>query len=105
MWVRSLLIEAGATEAEMAKVTRLKDLGSPVADSWWAKELRESGRKERAEGRREGRREAEARARQNLRATLVRLARRKFGVETTKGLAPRCWRTSLVQGGSPKWPT
>ena len=67
----------------MARVQRLEDLGGPVVDSWFAKRLRESGRKERAEGRRE----AEARARQNLRATLVRQARRKFGVETAEELA------------------
>ena len=75
----------------MAKVQRLEDLGGPVVDSWFAKRLRESGRKERAEGlaegRREGRREAESRARRDQRATLVRLARRKFGVETAKELA------------------
>ena len=66
-----------------------------MVDSWFPKRLRESGRKERAEGRaegrregqREGRREAEARARRDQRATLVRLARRKFGGETAKELA------------------
>ena len=94
-WVRSLMIEAGAKEEDVAKVQRLEDLGGPVVDSWFAKRLRESGRKERAEGRaegrregqREGRREAEARAQRDQRATLVRLARRKFGVETAEELA------------------
>ena len=86
-WVRSLMIEAGAKEEDVAKVQRLEDLGGPVVDSWFAKRLRESGRKERAEGRREGRREAEARAQRGQRATLVRQARRKFGVETGKELA------------------
>ena len=86
-WVRSDMIEAGAKEEDVAKVQRLEDLGGPVVDSWFAKRLRESGRKERAEGRREGRREAEARAQRDQRATLVRLARRKFGVETAEELA------------------
>ena len=83
-WVRSLMIEAGAKEEDVAKVQRLEDLGGPVVDSWFAKRLRESGRKERAEGLKEGR--AEGR-REGLRATLVRQARRKFGVETGKELA------------------
>ena len=79
-WIRSWVIEAGAKEEDVAKVQRLEDLGGPVVDSWFAKRLRESGRKERAEGLKEGR--AEGR-----RATLVRQARRKFGVETGKELA------------------
>ena len=98
-WVHSLMIEAGAKEEDVAKVQRLEDLGGPVVDSWFAKRLRKSGRKERAEGleegraegrregRREGQRKAEALARQNQRATLVRQARRKFGVETAEELA------------------
>ena len=94
-WVRSLMIEAGATEAEMAKVTQLEDLGSLVVDSWWAREgreLRRRGREEgeakgRREGRQEGRREAETTAREDQRATLVRQAGRKFGEAAAGELA------------------
>ena len=97
-WVHSLMIEAGAKEEDVAKVQRLEDLGGPVVDSWFAKRLRKSGRKERAEGleegRAEGRREAEARARRDQRATLVRQARRKFGVETAEELAALLERVS-----------
>ena len=82
-----LLSPGDAAREGLVEVQRLEDLGGPVVDSWFAKSLRESGRKERAEGRREGRREAEAPARREQRATLVRLARRKFGVETGKKLA------------------
>ena len=71
-WVRSSMIEAGAKEADVAKVQRLEDLREPVVDSWFAKRFREGRREGRAEGRR---------------ATLVRLARRKFGVDTGKKLA------------------
>ena len=91
MWVRSSMIEAGAKEEDVAKVQRLEDLGEPVVDSWFAKELRESRRKSRAEGLEEGRelgrREAEARERQNQRAMLVRQAERKFSVEVANELA------------------
>ena len=94
-WVRSSMIEDGAKEEEMAKLQELEDLASPVVDTWWAAERREARRKGLEEGRREGRRqgreegreEGEARARLEQRATLVRLARRKFGSETAEGLA------------------
>ena len=79
-WVRSSMIEAGATEAEMAKVKQLEDLGGPVVDSWWAKEGRELRRRGREEGRREGRQEGQ-------RATLVRQAKRKFGEAVAGELA------------------
>ncbi len=82
-WVRSLMIEAGATEAEMAKVKQLEDLGGPVVDSWWARE----GRELRRRGREEGRQEAETIAREDQRATLVRLAGRKFGEAAAGELA------------------
>ena len=94
-WVRSSMIEEGAKEEEMAKLRELEDLASPVVETWWAAERREARRKGLEEGRREGRRqgreegrqEGEARARLEQRATLVRLARRKFGSETAERLA------------------
>ena len=90
-WVRSSMIEDGAKEEEMAKLRELGDLESPVVDTWWAAERREARRKGLEEGRRqgreEGRQEGEARARLEQRATLVRLARRKFGSETAEELA------------------
>lgn len=48
MWVRSSLLEAGASEVEVAKVTRLEDLGGPVVNSWWTKERQDLLRKETA---------------------------------------------------------
>ena len=97
------MIEEGAKEEEMAKLRELEDLESPVVDTWWAAERREShqkgleegrrqglreGRREgRQEARKEGRQESEARARLAQQATLVRLAQRKFGSETAEGLA------------------
>ena len=86
-WVRSSMIEAGATEAEMAKVKQLEDLGAPVVDSWWAKEGRELRRRGREEGRQEGRQEGQ-------RATLVRQARRKFGEAVAGELAALLERVS-----------
>ena len=86
-WVRSSMIEDGAKEEEMAELRELEDLASPVVETWWAAERREARRKGLEEGRREGRQEGEARARLEQRATLVRLARRKFGSETAEGLA------------------
>ena len=90
-WVRSSMIEAGAKEEDVARVRQLQDLAEPVVDSWFAKKFRESARKGLEaglrEGREEGRREAEARARRDLRATIERLARRKFGGETASALA------------------
>ena len=83
VWVRSSMIEDGAKEEEMAKLRELEDLASPVVETWWAAERREARRK----GLEEGRQEGEARARLERRATLVRLARRKFGSETAEGLA------------------
>ena len=72
----------------MAKLRELEDLASPVVDTWWAAERREARRKGLEEGRREGRQEGEARGRRlEWRATLVRLARRKFGSETAEELA------------------
>ena len=102
-WVRSSMIEEGAKEEEMAKLRELEDLESPVVDTWWAAERRESHRKGLEEGRRQGLREgrregrqearkesqqeSEARARLAQQATLVRQAQRKFGSETAEGLA------------------
>ena len=83
-WVLSSMIEEGAKEEEMAELRELEDLASPVVDTWWAAERREARRK----GLEEGRQEGEARGRGlGQRATLVRLARRKFGSETAEGLA------------------
>ncbi len=117
-WVRSSMIEEGAKEEDVAKLGELEDLGSPIVETWWASERREARRKGLEEGRqegreegrqegreegrqegrekglREGRREAEARASREQRATLVRLARRKFGDETAEGLA------ALLEGSS-----
>ncbi len=98
-WVRSSMIEAGATEAEMAKVKQLEDLGSPVVDSWWAREgreLRRRGREEgEAKGRREGRQEGRQEGRRDgQRATLVRQARRKFGEAAAGELAALLERVS-----------
>lgn len=110
-WVRSSMIEEGAKEAEVARVMKLEDLKSPIVETWWAKERREARRKGleegraegltkgleegrakgraegRAEGRSEGRRAAEADARREQRATLARLAERKFGADAAKDLA------------------
>lgn len=90
-WVRTSRIDEGAKEEEMAELRTLEDLGSPVMETWWAKERREAREKGHAEGRAEGHkqglREAEALLRRRQRATLVRLARRKFGAETAEALA------------------
>ncbi len=90
-WVRTSRIDDGATEEEMAELRTLEDLGSPVMETWWAKERREAREKGHAEGRAEGHkqglREAETLLRRRQRATLVRLARRKFGAETAEALA------------------
>ena len=70
-WVRSALIDDGAKEEDMENVRELADL-EPVVHSFWGAE--------RLAARREGREEGRA-------ATLVRLARRKFGAETADRLA------------------
>ncbi len=113
-WVRSLMIDQGAKEEDVAKVKQMGDLTGGVAQIWLAEdreknrrevreevrqevreevcqevreEVREEVRREvREEGRQEGRQEAEARALLERRATLVRLARRKFDAETAKEL-------------------
>ena len=145
-WVRSLMIDQGAKEEDVAKVKQMGDLTGGVAQIWLAedreknrrevreevrrevreevrrevreevrgevrreirgevrreirgevrrevrgevrREVREEVRREvREEGRQEGRQEAEARALLERRATLVRLARRKFDAETAKEL-------------------
>ena len=98
-WVRTSRIDEGAKEEEMAELRTLEDLGSPVMETWWAKERREAREKGhakghaeghaagRAEGHKQGLREAEALLRRRQRATLVRVARRKFGAETAEALA------------------
>lgn len=145
-WVRSLMIDQGAKEEDVAKVKQMGDLTGGVAQIWLAedreknrREVREEVRREvrgevreevrqevrgevreevrrevreevrqevreevrgeirrevreelrrevREEGRQEGRQEVEARALLERRATLVRLARRKFDAETAKEL-------------------
>ena len=104
-WVRSALIDDGAKEEDMENVQELRDL-EPVVHSFWGaerlaarREGREEGRAEgRAEGREEGREEGRAEGREEGRereqATVVRLARRKFGTETADGLV------SLLAGAS-----
>lgn len=89
-WVRSSMIEAGAKEEDMAEFEKLGDLEGPIVETWWLREREECLRKGRAEGREEvraevrekvreeARAEAEARVLAERRATLVRLARRKF---------------------------
>ena len=90
-WDAPTRLEEMLAEEAMAELRELEDLASPVVETWWAAERREARRKGLEEGRREGRRqgrqEGEARARLERRATLVRLARRKFGSETAEGLA------------------
>lgn len=70
----------------MERVRDLGDLESTVDDTWWSQPRREGIEQGLAQGRQEGHREAEARARLQQRATLVRLARRKFRAETAEGL-------------------
>lgn len=83
-WVRGALIDDGAKEAEVKRLQKLGDL-ERVADTFWGAE--------RLAERRKGRREV-ARARREQRATLVRLAGRKFGSETAEGLASLLERAS-----------
>jgi len=99
-WVRSGLIDDGAKEEEVKRLQRLGDLERVAHTFWGAERLaeRRKGRAEgravgRAQGRKEGRREAAA-ARREQRATLVRLAGRKFGSETAEGLASLLERVS-----------
>ena len=95
-WVRSALIEDGAKEGEVERLQRLGDL-ERVAHTFWGAERLAERRKGRAEGRAVGRaqgRKEAARARREQRATLVRLAGRKFGSETAEGLASLLERVS-----------
>ncbi len=88
-WVRRALIDDGAKEADMENVQELRDL-EPVVHSFWGAERLAARREGRAEGLAEGREEG----REREQATLIRLARRKFGAETADRLA------SLVAGVS-----
>ena len=85
-WVRRALIDDGAKEADMENVQELRDL-EPVVHSFWGAERLAARREGREEGREEGRAEGHAKGREEGRATLVRLARRKFGAETADQLA------------------
>ena len=81
----------------MENVQELRDL-EPVVHSFWGAERLAARREGRAEGLAEGREEGRAQGREDGRereqATLIRLARRKFGAETADRLA------SLVAGVS-----
>ncbi len=81
-WARSRMIAEGTKEEHMERVRDLGDLESTVDDTWWSQPRREGIE----QGIEQGRREAEAQARLRQRATLVRMARRKFGAETSEGL-------------------
>lgn len=90
-WVRSSLIDDGAKEADVKNVQELSDI-EPVVHTFWGAERVAERRKGREEGRAEGREEGRAEGYREQQATLVRLARRKFGSETADGLA------SLLEG-------
>ena len=92
-WVRRALIDDGAKEADMENVQELRDL-EPVVHSFWGAERLAARREGRAEGLAEGREVGREEGREREQATLVRLARRKFGAETADRLA------SLVAGVS-----
>ena len=81
-WARSRMVAEGTKEEHMERVRDLEDLESTVDDTWWSQPRREGIE----QGLEQGRREAEARAWIRQRATLVRLARRKFGAETAERL-------------------
>lgn len=83
-WVRSSMINEGATEEAMSRLNELEDLENPVYETWWAKERREAQAQGLEEGRQKGRQEGRQEGR---RATLLRFAHRKFGLETADHLA------------------
>ena len=89
-WVRRALIEDGAKEEDMENVQELRDL-EPVVHSFWGAERlaarREGLAEGLAEGREEGRVQGREEGREREQATLIRLARRKFGAETADQLA------------------
>ena len=84
-WVRSSMLEEGATEEIVAQLEDLDDLAGPIIETWWARERRETlrrgheeGRREGyREGRREGRREGHREARYRLECQVAK----KFGVD------------------------
>ena len=102
-WVRRSLVESGAKEEDVEKLQELDDLGGPVVDTWLSKRYRETVQQGledgRAKGLEQGRAEGleqrlEEGRTKGQRTMLVRLAERKFGVETATALA------TLVEGVS-----
>ena len=106
-WVRRSLIESGAKEEDVEKLQGLEDLGGPVVDTWLSKRYRETVQQGLEDGRAKGLEQGRAEGleqrleegrtkgrKEGQRTMLVRLAERKFGVETATALA------TLLEGAS-----